>query len=139
MLSLSVDEEYSGVAEAVSLAMALLRKCKQNSWSELLSGMESGEPVAAKAMRNIDLTDEQLETIGQYVPVLELIRIRPAATPCICPVCSAYVLVSDTKTTKCLVTTGCEGKPVKIKPASAVKKEAQPVPDNEADAEDPFD
>lgn len=118
MAGLKTKPEYKGMAEAVSLGIAVLKKAKQNTWAELVEGMDSGNLLVIKAFKALDLTDAQLEAVNNWQPVLNLVKINPAVIPVICPACEYYVLTGDTAPTRCMVTAGCEGKPFKVAAAT---------------------
>lgn len=130
MAGLQVKEGYSGLTAAVSLAVAILKKSRSNTWDELLAGMAGQEPAVMKAFASLELTNSQLDLLGSYVPVLRMISIKPVTVPAICPECGLYILMSTgTVPSKCLVTAGCTGKPVK--PAAAIASK-DPAPEPEA-------
>lgn len=124
MAGLKTKPEYKGMAEAVSLGIAVLKKAKQNTWAELVEGMNSGNLLVVKAFKALDLTDAQLEAVNTWQPVLNLVKINPAVIPVICPVCQYYVLTGDTAPSRCMVTAGCEGKPFKVAAATGVTAKA---------------
>ncbi|MBG0738683.1 hypothetical protein IV500_04510 [Paeniglutamicibacter antarcticus] len=120
MAGLKTKPEYKGLAEAVSLGIALLKKAKQNTWPELVDAMGAGNLLVVKAFKAVDLTDPQLDTINAWQPVLNLVKVAPAVIPVICPVCEHYVLTADTAPSRCMVTAGCEGKPFKVAAATGI-------------------
>ena len=121
MPGLKTKEEYGPLATAVSLALTILRRAKANTWEELGDAMASEDPAAVKALQAIDLTDTQLALIGEHANILPLIRLTPPAIPAVCPVCGQFVLVAAQTPSKCLVTGGCAGKPVKVGAAVTAK------------------
>ncbi|MET4144029.1 hypothetical protein [Arthrobacter sp. UYCo732] len=120
MAGLKTKPEYNGLAEAVSLGIALLKKAKQNTWPELIEAMGADNLLVIKAFKAVDLTDAQLDTVNTWQPVLNLVKVNPAVIPVICPVCQHYVLTADTAPTRCMVTAGCEGKPFKVAAATGI-------------------
>ncbi|HEX9225992.1 MAG TPA: hypothetical protein VF885_04970, partial [Arthrobacter sp.] len=120
-------EGYGETAQAVSLGLAVLRKCKQNSWDELVTAMAANDTVVIKAFKALDLEDEQLDVMSRRQPELGLIRIAPPVVPAVCPSCGMFILTSDQAPSKCQVTAGCEGKPAKVAAAKAVKVEPKPI------------
>ncbi|GAA4033845.1 hypothetical protein GCM10023063_17120 [Arthrobacter methylotrophus] len=127
MAGLKTKPEYEGLAEAVSLGIALLKKAKQNTWPELVEAMGSGNLLVIKAFKAVDLTDAQLETVNMWQHVLNLVKVNPAVIPVICPACEHYVLTADTAPTRCMVTAGCEGKPFKVTAATATTATKTPA------------
>jgi hypothetical protein len=127
MAGLKTKPEYDGMAEAVSLGIALLKKAKQNTWPELVEAMGSGNLLVIKAFKAVDLTDAQLDTVNLWQPVLNLVKVNPAVIPVICPVCEHYVLTGDTAPSRCMVTAGCEGKPFKVAAATGITAPKTPA------------
>jgi hypothetical protein len=127
MAGLKTKPEYDGLAEAVSLGIALLKKAKQNTWPELIEAMGAGNLLVIKAFKAVDLTDPQLDTINLWQPVLNLVKVNPAVIPVICPVCEHYVLTADTAPSRCMVTAGCEGKPFKVAAATGITAPKTPA------------
>lgn len=115
---LKTRDSYNGLSQAASLGIALLKKTKKNTWRELYSAMEAGDPLVTKVFKDIELTDRQLALIAEHQPVLLLLQITPATTPAVCPKCGYFVLVSDTAPTRCMVGAGCDGKPAKVAAAT---------------------
>lgn len=127
MAGLKTKPEYEGLAEAVSLGIALLKKAKQNTWPELVTAMGSNNLLVIKAFKAVDLTDAQLDTINMWQPVLNLVKVNPAVIPVICPVCEHYVLTTDSAPSRCMVTAGCEGKPFKVAAATGITAPKTPA------------
>lgn len=127
MAGLKTKPEYEGLAEAVSLGIALLKKAKQNTWPELVTAMGSNNLLVIKAFKAVDLTDAQLDTINMWQPVLNLVKVNPAVIPVICPVCEHYVLTADSAPSRCMVTAGCEGKPFKVAAATGITAPKTPA------------
>lgn len=123
MVWLKTRDGYGELAQAASLGIAILKKTKQNTWRELLEAMEASEAHVVKTFRSLDLSDSQLQAITRHQEVLNLLVITPAAVPAICPKCGHFILVSDTVPSKCMVGSGCEGKPAKVASATAGKGE----------------
>lgn len=127
MAGLKTKPEYKGLAEAVSLGIALLKKAKQNTWPELVEAMGSENLLVIKAFKAVDLTDGQLDTVNTWQPVLNLVKVNPAVIPVICPECGHYVLTGDTPPSRCMVTAGCEGKPFKVIAATGITAPKTPA------------
>jgi hypothetical protein len=127
MAGLKTKPEYDGLAEAVSLGIALLKKSKQNTWPELVEAMGSKNFLVIKAFKAVDLTDAQLDTVNMWQHVLNLVKVNPAVIPVICPVCEHYVLTADTAPSRCMVTAGCEGKPFKVAAATGITAPKTPA------------
>lgn len=132
MAGLQVKEGYEGLTASVSLAVAILKKCRINTWDELLAAMADNEPFVVRTFSGLELGNSQLELLGGFTPVLATISIKPVTIPAICPECGLYVLLgTGTVPSKCLVTAGCTGKPVKPTAATAAK---EPVHDFEPES-----
>lgn len=119
MAGLKVKDEYEGLTEAVSLSIAVLKKCRSNTWAELMEAMGSGDAFTVKTLKALDLSAAQLAVMDRFSPVVKLVTIKPATVPAVCPVCGLYILTADTAPTRCLVTAGCAGKPFKVAAATA--------------------
>lgn len=127
MAGLKTKPEYDGLAEAVSLGIALLKKAKQNTWPDLVEAMGANNLLVIKAFKAVDLTDSQLDTVNEWQHVLNLVKVNPAVIPVICPVCEHYVLTADTAPSRCMVTAGCEGKPFKVAAATGITAPKTPA------------
>lgn len=127
MAGLKTKPEYDGLAEAVSLGIALLKKAKQNTWPELVEAMGAGNLLVIKAFKAVDLTDAQLDTVNLWQPVLNLVKVAPPVIPVICPDCEHYILTGDTAPSRCMVTAGCEGKPFKVAVATGITATKTPA------------
>jgi hypothetical protein len=127
MAGLKTKPEYDGLAEAVSLGIALLKKAKQNTWPELIEAMGAGNLLVIKAFKAVDLTDAQLDVVNLWQPVLNLVKVNPAVIPVICPACGHYVLTGDTAPSRCMVIAGCEGKPFKVAAATGITAPKTPA------------
>lgn len=144
MAGLATKDEYADLARTVSLGIALLKKCRKNTWAELTVAMADGSDHALiKTFHAVDLTADQLGLISLHQPVLGLLRISPAVVPVICPVCDRYTLTTDTAPAKCTVTADCDGKPFKVaaavtaKPVKETAEEPVPKADPAPEAPEP--
>lgn len=120
MAGLKTKEEYGELAQAVSLGIAVLKKTRKNTWSELAEAMATDDQALVKSFHALDLTDDQFAVIDNHQAVLALVRISPPVIPAVCPVCGYFVLTNDTAPSKCQVTASCTGKPAKVAVATAV-------------------
>lgn len=121
MAGLKTKPEYSGAALASSLGLALLKKCKVNTWAELGAAVEAGSPFIAKTLRDMDLGAGQLQALAEHGPILDLLRISPASVPAFCSECGEFFLTSDVAPAKCMITSDCTGKPSKVIAATGAK------------------
>ncbi|HEX9226611.1 MAG TPA: hypothetical protein VF885_08125 [Arthrobacter sp.] len=119
MAGLKVKDEYAGLTEAVSLSIAVLKKCRSNTWAELLGAMGAGDAFTVKTLKALDLSAAQLAVIDRFSPVIDMVTIKPSTVPAICPACGLYILTADTAPSRCLITAGCTGKPFKVVAATA--------------------
>jgi hypothetical protein len=139
MAGLKVKDEYAGLTEAVSLSIAVLKKCRSNTWSELLTAMGEADAFTVKTLKALDLSAAQLALMDRYSPVIDMVTIKPSTVPAVCPACGLYILTADTAPTRCLVTAGCTGKPFKVVAATAgpsPEPEAMLPPETDGDDAD---
>lgn len=127
MPGLKTKPEYAGAALACSLGLALLKKCKVNTWSELGEAIAAGNPFVSKTLRGLDLGAAQLQALAENGGILDLLRISPASIPAFCSECGEFFLTSDTAPAKCMVTSDCTGKPGKVAAATG----AQTIPEDD--------
>ena len=127
--TLTAEPDHSALAQAVGLALAVLRDAKVRSFAELQGCIPA----------RLDLTDEQIELINAHLPVVGVIRWgtragagRPATatvTAYVCPKCDRWGLIGATQApASCALTPGCAGKPVKAKVATLDKPPPPPKP-----------
>ena len=119
MAGLKVKDEYAGLTEAVSLSIAVLKKCRSNTWAELLDAMAAGDAFTVKTLKALDLSAAQLGLMDRFSPVIDMVTIKPSTVPAVCPACGLYILTADTAPSRCLITAGCTGKPFKVVAATA--------------------
>lgn len=128
------------MAAAAGLCIAVLRWVRVDTLAEFQEkARDSGVPgneTMWKQLALLDLTPEQWGLLDAYDPVLKLVRVKPLTSLAVCPVCCQREVVgtNDTKVafhgwqlvmgqapTRCRVTSGCDGKPVKAKVPAQVK------------------
>ncbi|MCU6479097.1 hypothetical protein [Arthrobacter sp. A2-55] len=126
MVWLKTKDTYSDTAVAASVAIALLKRTKQNTWTDLVRATDEADLAVAKVFKTVELTDRQLELLNAQQPILGLLQISPAVVPAICPQCTHFVLVSDVAPTRCMVTPDCPGKPYKVLAAVGAKENPTP-------------
>ncbi|MHB1599710.1 MAG: hypothetical protein ACYCXY_12680 [Acidimicrobiales bacterium] len=111
------------LAQAVSIALAVLRAAGARRWDEL------GESLPAA----IELSADQHQLLVDHADVLGFLRLTqkteegrsPTVTVAVCPACDEWVLASKGPApTRCEITRGCTGKPVK---AAVATKDAGQV------------
>jgi hypothetical protein len=100
------------LAQAASIALAVLRAAGAKSWGEL------GDRIPA----TIELAAWEHELLVEHADVLGFLRLTqktedgrsPTVTVAVCPACGEWVLASQGPApTRCEITRGCTGKPVK--------------------------
>jgi len=105
-----VDPEYTTPAKAVSIWLAVLAHTKMAVFDEV-------EEMPA----DLELTEDQLEAIEANAPILTLVGHRsPVVSIAICPECGRWALCTSATKTKCKMTFGCSGRPVRVQPAKRV-------------------
>ena len=119
MAGLKTKPDYAGAVLAASLGLALLKKCKVNTWAELGAAIEAGSPFVAKTLRGMDLGARQLQALADHGGILDLLRVSPPSVPAFCSECGEFFLTSDTAPAKCMITSDCTGKPAKVTAANA--------------------
>ena len=99
-------------AQAVSLALGVLRAAEARYWSDLGPELENWP-------QGLKLSNEQLALLREHSHLLGLVAFgRPGTgertvSVAVCPVCGAFELTTGTTWQKCRLTRGCEGEPVK--------------------------
>lgn len=114
------------LAQAVSLALSVIKAAKATTWEEVPAIDTASTPViVSPAGLHINLSLAQADLIAEHAAHFVLISTAaPIMTLAVCPDCDGWTVVAGAGPTKCKTKLGCEGKPVK---ASAAKK-AVPVP-----------
>lgn len=114
------------LAEAVSLALGVLREAGVAHWADL--------PPVMPAHLRID--DRQYALLEQWSGYFALIRFGPAVpktepgdyrrtiTLAVCPVCGEHETVVTSASRRCRMRLWCEGAPVKAPPAKAAPEAA---------------
>ena len=109
------------MARAASLALGILRAAGVTCWAEIGDVL----PTA------VELTEEERRLLVDHVEILSFLRLaarRPdgtrtqTVTVAVCPDCNEWVLVSSgLGPSRCEMTRGCAGKPVKAAVATKEK------------------
>jgi hypothetical protein len=125
------DRGAPEVAQAISLAFAVMRILKATCWSE----------VGPELPYTIGLDDQQLDLLNRHGEALGLLRngvvksgVKTTGVV-ICPACRRWMLVSTAVTT-CAMKFGCPGKPVRIKAARKIEPGKPSGESTELDAVD---
>ena len=101
------------MAHAASIALGLMRAAGVTRWAEM------GDVLPAV----VDLSPEEHRLIVDHMEILSFLRLAarladgtrtPTVTVAVCPTCGEWVLVSSAPgPSRCEMTRGCAGKPVK--------------------------
>ena len=109
---IAANPDAPPAAQAVSLALGVLRAAEARYWSDLGPELENWPP-------SLKLSSEQLALLREHSYLLGLVAFgRPktgerTVSVAVCPVCGAFELTTGTTWQKCRLTRGCEGEPVK--------------------------
>jgi hypothetical protein len=102
---------------AVAIWLAVLAHAKVPTLSDL-------ETIPG----DLVLTDDQLDALRNNAHILALVGHRaPVVSIAICPECRRWSLCTEPAKSKCKLTMGCPGKPVRIQAAKRVKVAADAV------------
>ena len=111
------------MARAASIALGLMRAAGVKRWAEM------GHVLPAA----VELFDEEHRLLVDHIEILAFLRLQarledgtrtPMVTVAVCPACGEWVLVSSGPApSRCEMTRGCAGKPVK----AAVATKDQPA------------
>lgn len=118
-VKLTTKPEYCDGAAAVSLAIALLRKAKANTWATFVASAQAQEDTAITAVQAFDLTEAQISLLANNQQYLDLMTITPMALPTFCDTCGTISLQAGTTVKKCINTRECAG--AMYKPAAATR------------------
>lgn len=120
---LKTNQAAPPAARAASIALGLMRAAKVTRWADL------GDVLPAA----VELADDEHRLLVEHVEVLSFLRLAarledgtkaPTVTVAVCPECGEWVLVSSGPApSRCEMTRGCAGKPVK----AAVATKEQPA------------
>jgi hypothetical protein len=126
---LEANKDLPELARAVSLALGVLRHAKVHAWSELGSMMPVG----------LELTQGQYDLMIAHAQYLGFIRFgtpvgkekSPTVTVAVCPKCDGWILMSSgAAPSKCKITLGCTGTPMKAGVAKKIevkRQQSQPL------------
>lgn len=112
-------------AAAAGLALAVLIKTKTATWAE---GIEKAAADGQWPMPIVQLDEDQIDLLDEHREALRLLRTDGArktlVTLAACSDCAAaWLLSAGAPPTRCNLTDGCGGKPVK---ATAAKRAPEP-------------
>lgn len=116
MRTFEIDPDTPALAQAASLALALLRTSNADTWASLVA-----DPAPLSAVL---INPGQVELLDRFAGELTALRVGPPLiTLAVCPECQRYTVVSGGPATSCPMTLGCAGKPVKATFATRTETE----------------
>lgn len=120
--------------QAASLALVLMRYLQVNSMTEFLDlarlspeRAEHTTKTFVERLATLNLDDESQSLLNEHMPLLSRMRIKPQVTLGICPEClqrspgHGWQLVRTAAPSKCRMTAGCEGAPIRVTAAKKVE------------------
>lgn len=114
-----VDKEQPEIAQACSLALAVLGECSTPTWRDLCDGLDGLSGKAYDSFAQLVFSGRQEELLDEYQPEFQYLSTTPLQTVAVCPKCEQWLVLNSDVPKRCLITLGCSGLPVKI---SAAKK-----------------
>lgn len=113
------DPAAPDLAQAASLALALMRATKAKTWAAVVA---NPAPLA-----EFVIDPELAVLLNRFGGELtHLVIGPPLVTLAVCPACARWAIVSGQPATTCPMTLGCGGKPVKASIATRVKVQVEP-------------
>lgn len=116
-----VVEDGPDQVRAVSLALRILQVVKAPSWQVLAQRVADNEPSTMKSLGTLRLDAEQVALLSHHEAVFGVLTGPDGSMVSLlaCPECGRFIpVVGSRKPTSCVMTWGCEGRPVKAKPAA---------------------
>lgn len=111
------DSSQPPLAQAVSLALSIMRTAKVTRWEQLNYAVPY----------EVALYPGQLQLLRDHAYELQYIRIGgedqetktrvPTVSLAVCPACGLWLLLDKQPPKRCQLTIGCTGEPVKASPA----------------------
>lgn len=111
-----LDTTQSDLVQAASLALALMRTAKTNTWADLTTKPDQ--------LVGVNVPPGQVDLLNRYSGPLTLLRVGPPmVTIAVCPDCGLFTVVAGMVAATCTLTLGCSGSPVRVSAATtAVSK-----------------
>ena len=133
-VNLVVTSDIPEVAQAASVALALLTEGGAKTWAEFMNPED--DTFRTKALSKVVVTDELGELLDKFPTVLTWLtrECTPASTIVVCPECSEFSVTLGTCPSSCKVTPRCEGKPIRV--VRAKKTGANKNKSTDADSHD---
>lgn len=117
-----------GLVRAASLALAIARFTKCNTWTEFCERVAARDDEVFDHLALVDLPASDAALIERHDDVLRLLQVKPLVSVAVCPECQDWVLVAGTAPTKCRTTLrGCERAAKPIKASIAAKRKDAPA------------
>lgn len=122
---LSVGGGLPPLAQAVSLALTVLRLARQPTWDALVAALVGEDPATLKAMSALHLAGAQRELLDTHAAAIRLVATTsPRRTIALCSQCGEHIVLTGTAPSSCTMTLRCEGTYVKVAPAKADQRPA---------------
>lgn len=119
MGTFTTPAELPELAQAASLALALLRTAKVTSWTQLVA-----EP---QRLAKVVVDPDQVALLNRHKDTLALLRHgSPAITLAVCRTCGRFSTLSGAAASKCPMTLGCTTEPVRVSAAPRTKPPGKP-------------
>ena len=135
----ALPDDVPGLARAASLALAIARHCKVNSWAEFVERVAAQDEQTLLLLAGIEVDEADAALVHRHDHVLRLLQVKPLVTVAVCPDCEQWVLVSGAAPTKCRVTQKCPSSAKPVKASIATKAKAPAVEPTEADIDPTLD
>jgi hypothetical protein len=93
--------------------MQLLKTTGSPSLDVLFAKIAENDELTLKKLDGLVITDTQLDLMEIYGEDVKFVRCLPTNSLTECPECKAVAIVAGVAPSKCTLTLGCLGKPVK--------------------------
>lgn len=117
----SIDPDLPEVAQACSLALAVLSECSVSSWRELCDGLDKLSGTVYQKFTRLAFVGWQEEMLDDFQPEFQYLSTSPLQTIAVCPQCGEWLVLNSDVPKRCLMTLGCAGLPVKIAAAKKIE------------------
>lgn len=108
---IEVDPGLTTPAKAVSVWLAVLAHAKTDTLANL-TGMPD----------DLKVTEDQVEALRANAHILAMVGHRgPVVSITVCPECTRWALSTEPSKTRCKLTLGCNGRPVRVPAAKRIK------------------
>lgn len=133
VVTFTSDTKLGQKGQAVALALALLRKAKQDTWDDLLAAIDADDPDTMSTLATLHLTDQQRRTVETHAGLVRLVGTRPPLrTVAFCVACGEHLVVVGAVPSRCTFTRHCGGTYSKVTAAkTSLVSEDQVAPEDE--------